>query len=78
MGEIITPPGRRVRIVSEENGTPTQRCAEFFEKISNSFRELPDQMPYISDASGATPAGNEAKINEILNALRNSGLMATP
>ncbi len=76
MGIEIIPPSRREKIVNDD--FPERRLSSFFEEIVQNFKNLPDQMPHISDATGTTIAGNEAKINEILVALQNSGLMAGP
>lgn len=75
MGVRLTPPTRREPVVLE-NGDPTLRMANFMESISDTIADLPDIIPDITDLTGPGNATvNQAKINEILAAMRTAGLM---
>jgi hypothetical protein len=69
----IIPPRRSDQII-DKRGQPTPRAAQFFEEISS-------QIDSIADVTlGGSPTANEIllrdKINEILDSLRNRGLLA--
>lgn len=75
MGVRLIPPTRREEIVSA-NGDPTLRMANFMEDLANTIADLPDIIPDITDLTGPGNAtANQAKINEILAAMRTAGLM---
>jgi hypothetical protein len=73
----LIPPARREPLV-EKSGVPTRRAITFLEDVATQINGLPSQMSNIADVSGTSAANNEAKINEILAELINSGLMAAP
>ncbi len=75
MGVKLTPPTRREPIVLK-SGDPTLRLATYLESVANAFADLPDIIPDIADLTGpGNAAANQAKINEILAAMRTAGLM---
>ncbi len=76
MGVRLTPPTRREPIVLK-GGDPTLRLSTYLESVADTIVDLPDVIdPEISELTGpGNAAANQAKINEILAAMRTAGLM---
>ena len=76
MGVKLTPPTRREPVVLK-GGDPTLRHINFLEDVANAIADLPDVIdPEIAELTGpGNAAANQAKINEILAAMRTAGLM---
>ena len=80
MGVRVTAPNRGQSLI-EKSGSPTLRVAKFFEGISDTIADLPDVATAVADLNMGSSIPEaiaiENKINELLGALRTSGVLAT-